>query len=142
MFALGVVLYELTTGAPCFHGKTDFERMVAVVRGDYLPPSDLVAHYPRELEQVIRTALALHPDQRFASAAAMREALERITFAEGWVGGPGAIQRLMHSLFGEVPEPRAMPPDDAPVTEPHSIASSIPSSIPSSITTRSAGRAG
>jgi serine/threonine-protein kinase len=123
VFALGVVLYELTTGARCFHGKSDFERMLAVVRGDYLAPTDLVACYPRELEQIICMALATAPDKRFASAAAMIAALERVAVAQGWVGGPGAIQRLMQSLFGEAPEPRTSHVDDAPVTEPHSIVS-------------------
>jgi serine/threonine-protein kinase len=123
IFALGVVLYELTTGARCFHGKTDFERMLAVVRADYIAPSDLVANYPPELEHVIRTALASDPDQRFASAAAMIEALEHLAIAHGWVGGPGAIERLMHGLFGEAQEAWASHPDDAPVTEPHSLAS-------------------
>jgi len=80
---------------------------------------------------VIHTALALDPAKRFASAAAMIDALERVAVAEGWIGGPGAIQRLMQGLFGEVPEPRAMPPDDAPVTGPHSIASSITSTVAS-----------
>ena len=127
VFALGVVLYELTTGAQCFPGKTDFARMVAVIRGDYLSPSDLVANYPHELEQVIHTALALDPEQRFTSAAAMIDALERVAVGQGWVGGPGAIQRLMKSLFGEVPEPWTSPADDAPVTEPQAIPSSIPS---------------
>jgi eukaryotic-like serine/threonine-protein kinase len=123
VFALGVVLYELTTGARCFHGRTDFDRMLAVVRGDYLAPSDLVACYPRELEQVIHTALAAAPAQRFASAAAMIEALEQVAVAQGWVGGAGAIQRLMHGLFGEVREPWTSQADDAPVTEPHSFVS-------------------
>jgi serine/threonine-protein kinase len=123
VFALGVVLYELTTGARCFHGKTDFDRMLAVVRSDYIPPSDLVASYPPELEQVIRKALASVPHKRFASAAAMIEALEHVAAAHGWVGGTGAIQRLMHGLFGEIAEPWTPHPDDAPVTEPHSIAS-------------------
>src|SRR5678815_5989305 len=105
VFALGVVLYELTTGARCFAGKTDFERMLAVVQGDYIAPGDLVASYPAELEAVIRTALATDPRQRFASAAALVEALQRVAISQGWIGGPGAIQRAMRELFGEVPEP-------------------------------------
>jgi serine/threonine protein kinase len=122
IFALGVVLYELTTGARCFHGKTDFDRMLAVVRADYIAPSSLVASYPPELEQVIRTALASDPANRFPSAAALIEALEQVGVAHGWVGGPGAIQRMMRDLFGDVAEPWASQPDDAPVTEPHPVA--------------------
>jgi serine/threonine protein kinase len=126
IFALGVVLYELTTGARCFHGKTDFERMLSVVRSDYIPPGDLIARYPPELEQVITTALAGAPHKRFASAAAMIEALEHVAALQGWVGGTGAIARMMNSLFGEVAEPWASHVDDALVTEPHSIPS-VPS---------------
>ena len=118
VFALGVVLYELTTGARCFHGKTDFERMLSVVRGDYIPPSDLVADYPPELEQIVRTALASDRKQRFPSCAAMIEALERVMAARGWTGGAAAIQLVMHSLFGDVREPwRDAATDDAPNTE-------------------------
>jgi len=95
VFALGVVLYELTTGARCFHGKSDFERMLAVVRGDYLPPSELVEGYPPELEGVIRTALALAPAERYGSCEAMIEALEGVLAARGWFGGALAIARLM-----------------------------------------------
>jgi serine/threonine protein kinase len=137
VFALGVVLYELTTGARCFAGKTDFERMLAVVQGDYIAPSDLVASYPAELEAVIRTALATDPHQRFASAAALIDALQRVAIGQGWIGGPGAIQRAMGELFGDVPEPWTSQLDDAPATEPHSIVSiyaasyaSLPASLP------------
>jgi hypothetical protein len=99
VFALGVVLYELTTGARCFHGKSDFERMLAVVRGDYLPPSQIVAGYPHELERVIRTALASAPEQRYASCADMIEALEAVRARHGWAGGAAPIARLMVELF-------------------------------------------
>jgi serine/threonine protein kinase len=99
VFALGVVLYELTTGARCFHGKSDFERMLAVVRGDYLPPSQIVAGYPHELERVIRTALASAPEQRYASCADMIDALEAVRADRGWAGGAAPIARLMVELF-------------------------------------------
>lgn len=105
VFALGIVLYELTTGARCFAGKTDFDRMLAVVRGDYLRPSDLVAEYPLELEQVVRTALATDPELRYPSCAAMLEAIERVMKGRGWVGGASAIRKAMHEMFGEVREP-------------------------------------
>ena len=126
VFALGVVLYELTCGIRCFAGKSDFDRMLAVVRTDYIAPSVLVASYPPELEQVIRIALAADPARRFASAAAMVDALERIAVARGWASGPGAIQRMMRGLFGDVAEPWTSYPDDAPVTEPHALALPAP----------------
>jgi serine/threonine protein kinase len=122
VFALGIVLYELTTGARCFPGKTDFERMLAVVRGDYLAPSDLVARFPAALEQIIRTALAPAPENRFGSAAAMREALARVAADHGWSGGAGSVQRLMHELRAELTAPRPSHGDDGPVTERHSLA--------------------
>src|SRR5581483_3768745 len=78
IFALGVVLYELTLGARCFHGKTDFERMLAVVKARYTAPRDLCPDYPIALEHIVRTALAHNPDDRFASAAAMLAALARL----------------------------------------------------------------
>jgi hypothetical protein len=49
---------------------------------------------------VIRTALAPDPGKRFASCAAMIEALERACELEGWDASIGAIRELMASLFG------------------------------------------
>ena len=126
VFALGIVLYELTTGARCFHGKSDFERMLAVVRGDYIRPSDLVSDYPIELEQVVRTALASDPAMRYPSCAALIEALERVMVGRGWTGGVDTIKNIMHGLFGDVREPWRTQDDDVPVTEVHDVVSPEP----------------
>lgn len=107
VFALGVVLYELTTGRRCFQGNSDFERMLAVVRGDYVPPSVLVPEFPAALEQVIRTALSIDPAHRYHSAAAMIEALEAVALLEGWSLGPATHLRMMRALFGNPPAPWA-----------------------------------
>ena len=105
VFALGVVLYELTTGTRCFAGKTDFEKMLAVVRGDYVAPTALVADYPIELEQIVRCALSPEADQRFPSCAAMFDALDRVLTGRAWLGGAHSIQTVMQDLFGAVREP-------------------------------------
>ncbi len=116
VFALGVVLYELTTGKRCFAGQTDFERMLSVVRGEYVGPSVHCPDFPRGLELVIATALAPNPDQRYSSCAALVEALDRLARAEGWASGPQAIAALMRDLFGAVPAPAELAPAE-PTTE-------------------------
>jgi len=118
VFALGIVLYELTTGVRCFAGKSDFDRMLAVVQGDYLAPSDLVADYPPELEQVVRTALAAAPEHRYPSCAALILALEGVMAGRGWRGDAEAIRRAMHELFGDVQAPRVAA-EEAPRTIEH-----------------------
>ncbi|MBA3455516.1 MAG: serine/threonine protein kinase [Deltaproteobacteria bacterium] len=117
VFALGIVLYELTTGARCFAGKSDFERMLAVVQGDYIAPSDLIADYPPELEKVVRTALAANPELRYASCAALIEAIERVTIDCGWRADAASVQRTMHELFGDVKAPWISVDDEARTIE-------------------------
>lgn len=115
IFALGVVLYELTTGARCFHGRSDFERMLAVVRGDYVRPGELVEGYPLGLEAVIRTALAPAPGRRYASCEAMIEALAGVLAACGWAGGAARIAGVMEELLRS-PAARAAQAAEAMVT--------------------------
>ncbi|MEO8553927.1 MAG: serine/threonine-protein kinase [Kofleriaceae bacterium] len=107
VFALGVVLYELTTGRRCFSGPSDFERMLAVVRGEYIAPSAVVPGFPKALERVIQQALAVDKHKRYASAAALLEALEQLAAGEGWRLGTASITALMHELYGEAPDPFA-----------------------------------
>ena len=101
VFALGIVLYELTTGRRCFHGTNDFERMLAVVRNDYVPPTVVVPDFPPALAQIIRTALAYDPANRYCSAAALAAALDRAAHAMGWIAGSTTISDFMHELYGE-----------------------------------------
>ena len=107
VFALGVVLYELTTGRRCFSGASDFERMLAVVRGEFVAPSAIVPGFPAALERVIKTALAVDKKKRYASAAALLEALEGLAAAEDWQLHAAPIVAWMTQLYGEAPDPFA-----------------------------------
>lgn len=100
IFALGVVLYELTTNARCFAGKSDFERMLSVVKGQYHTPSTIVSNYPLELEAVVRKALSADPADRYASCAAMIEALEEVARKRKWTLGAAPIAHVMQQLYG------------------------------------------
>ncbi len=78
VYALGAVLYELATGTPVFEGASS-----VVVLGKQLrekPESPRVRAPQRgiveALDRAIVRALEKSPEDRFASAAAMREALE------------------------------------------------------------------
>src|SRR6478752_4585668 len=77
LFALGILLYAITTGRHPFRGEHPAQT-VQNICADRPPvlPSALIADYPAALEQVVLKALAKNPDQRFASATEMLRALE------------------------------------------------------------------
>jgi serine/threonine-protein kinase len=77
VYSLGVTLYRLLTGrTPFAHG--DLKALLQkVVRGEYLPPSQVKPGVPRALEAVCRKAMAVRPEDRYASARALAEDVER-----------------------------------------------------------------
>ena len=89
-------------------GASDFERMLAVVRGEYVMPSAFIPDYPPTLERVIKIALTVDRNKRYASAAALLEALEALGELEGWALGTAPIVELMAELYGEAPDPFAV----------------------------------
>lgn len=105
VFALGIVLYELTTGVRCFGGDSDFDRMMAIVRGDFVRPRELDPDYPEDLECVVLSALGTRRDERFQSVAAMCTALARVGERNGWALGADRIRAMMRGLYGDVASP-------------------------------------
>lgn len=90
IFALGVVLYELTTGVRPFRGD-EVAVMSAIVERSPAPPSDLLAGFPDELEQIILRALSRSREDRFPSAAQFGRALRRFALRSGWFVAPSDI---------------------------------------------------
>jgi serine/threonine-protein kinase len=67
LYAVGIICYQLLTGRRPFAG-TPMEVMNQVI--DFMPvdPSRLNPELPRDLDRVMRTALAKRPEDRFQSA--------------------------------------------------------------------------
>jgi serine/threonine protein kinase/beta-lactam-binding protein with PASTA domain len=77
VYALGVVLYEMVTGAPPFQADSPVAVAMKHVREPPVPPSQYVPDLPPDLERVILAAMAKDVSNRYQSAAALRDDLVR-----------------------------------------------------------------
>ena len=75
LYALGVLLYELTTGRVPFTGNDPLTIVSQHVHAPVVPPRALRSDIPPALETIIVRLLAKDPAQRFSSAAETRAAL-------------------------------------------------------------------
>src|SRR5687767_7614012 len=75
LYALGVLLYELTTGHVPFKGNDPLAVVSHHVHASVVPPRVLRPDMPRALEAVILRLLAKDPNQRFATATETFSAL-------------------------------------------------------------------
>lgn len=78
LFALGVVAHELLTGRRLFHGVNDYEIMNAVRERVIPRPSRSNPRISIALDDIVLTALARDPAQRWQSARAMKTALQGV----------------------------------------------------------------
>lgn len=78
IYSAGAVLYEMITGQIPFVRKNQFDLMMAHVTAPPPSPLGLKPDLSKELSDIILTALAKDPAERFQTAAEFREALERL----------------------------------------------------------------
>lgn len=100
VFALGVVLYELSTMRRLFVGDNEFAIMNRITEGRIVPPSAVVADYPPALERVILRTLAVAPDERPATAWQVLRDLESVAAELGIVTSPYALGEYLHRVIG------------------------------------------
>jgi serine/threonine-protein kinase len=98
VFAVGVILYELTTGRRLFRGS-DIQVMTQIVEQDVTPPTHSLSNYPPELEQIVLNALSRDRGKRTPSAAHLALALDQFCTRHGLVTGPLVISHYVRSLF-------------------------------------------
>ena len=75
LYAVGVILYEMTTGRLPFPGDNPVQVMYRHVNEDPPPPRSINPSIPVTVESFILRAMAKDPADRFHSAKAMRDAL-------------------------------------------------------------------
>jgi serine/threonine-protein kinase len=115
IYSLGIVLYEMLTGALPFHGTA---MAVALQHATTPPrlPREINPQLPESVERVVMKALAKDPNDRHASAVALLDDLEA---AVGSIGSSGSYEPIAF-------DPDHLPADDtsllrhaAPEQQPH-----------------------
>jgi serine/threonine protein kinase len=96
VFSLGVVLYEMITGAPPIHGSDARETVRRIVAEEFPPPSRRNGVIDEHLDNLVMKALAKDPGERFAGAAEMASALR--AYLDPEEDGPQAGQPTQGTL--------------------------------------------
>jgi serine/threonine-protein kinase len=102
VFALGVVLYEVTTGSRLF-ARPDSLAVVRAICEEPIPsPRDRRPSYPHALEDVLMKALQRDRSERYATAAEMRRGLLAVLRELDPEGrAPEDLAALMRAHFAE-----------------------------------------
>jgi serine/threonine-protein kinase len=99
VWALGVILYELLTGQRPFKGESQKELFHKIETMEPPRPRSVNRSLDRELETVILKCLEKEPSQRYASAEALADDLDRWLRGEPTqVRPPGRIKRVWRAV--------------------------------------------
>lgn len=99
IFALGVVLWELTTGQRLFRMESDLDTLAKVQECNVPRPSTLIRGYPVDLEKIVMKALAKNRGERFRTAREFSRALQSLLMRRGLFIASDEVASYTQSIF-------------------------------------------
>jgi hypothetical protein len=102
VYLVGVLLYELLSGAPPFSDKTGVDLLKAIREEDPAPLHKAATHIPKEIEKLLFGILSKDPDRRPTDGGALAEELGALL--ETPAHGGRILGRLFSKRDGGAPE--------------------------------------
>jgi serine/threonine-protein kinase len=99
LFALGVVLWELTTGKRLFRMENDLDTVAKVQECDVPRPSTVLKGYPLDLERIVMKALAKKKEERYTTAREFARALQGLLMRRGLFIASEEVAAYVRSIF-------------------------------------------
>lgn len=109
IFSLGILLWEMATGARLFKRKTNHETVQAIQKAKYEHATSLRSNLPREFDKIIKKALQRNPKHRFADAADMAHDLEKLLIQVNPEFKPVYAAEFIYKLFGPESDEAELP---------------------------------
>jgi len=100
VFALGVVLYAVTTGKHPFRRESEGATLFAISATDPAPAPSRFMSYPPELEAVLMKAIAKTPNDRYSSSLEFARALEQTLPEPERAHGGERVSIFVKTLLG------------------------------------------
>lgn len=112
LYGVGVMMYEVLTGALPFTGQSNMAMMLEHIQTPPLPPSQRIpgVGISSAIDAVVVQALAKNPAERFPSARAMKQAALRALSGEGYATSPSTVAVPVAKPAPRAPLPRSSPP--------------------------------
>jgi serine/threonine-protein kinase len=108
VYGLGAILYTLLTGKSAFtRSASKKELLEEVARGVFSPPRKVNSEVPPALEAIVLKAMALNPEDRYATPGKLADDVERwladepvSVFHESWLPRVGRVVRKNQTVVG------------------------------------------
>ncbi|MEE1754428.1 protein kinase domain-containing protein [Streptomyces sp. SP18CS02] len=122
LYSVGIMLFQLLTGRIPFDADSPLAIAYAHVQEEPVAPSAINRSVTPAMDALVARALKKNPNERFPSAAAMRDECLRLLSA-GQTGAPVIVQGAPHSNSGAGVGSAVFPPVDhtTPAPGPHSV---------------------
>lgn len=84
IYSLGAVIYYMLTGQPPFVSDNPLKVMIAHASQEVVPPRQLNAEIPIELEEIVLRCLEKDPEHRYQDVPSLRTAIREVAIGPTW----------------------------------------------------------
>jgi len=135
VFALGMVLYELLTGARPFDAVDEIAIMQAIIHEPFIPVTARRPDIPQALREAVDKAIEKDAAKRYRSSRELQADLERYIVSTGNPVAGYQLAQMVTALApeaaGSQPSPAAVPRTvKTPISQAHLLATPLPRAAP------------